>query len=221
MEVALRKKDIEPRFTYGDYLQWNDGERWELIDGMPYAMFPAETRMYAMPPSPSRMHQSISGELLRQISNFLLDKSCEVFAAPFDVRLPKADEPDEQIRDVVQPDIVVVCDQKKLDEKGCRGGPDFVIEILSPASAQHDQVRKLKLYEKRGVREYWIVDPATKRVIVRLLNAKGRFDPPRIYDGAGSLAVATLPGLSIDLGLVFRQARTGTDWHGLTRTGTD
>ncbi|MCX7044711.1 MAG: Uma2 family endonuclease [Candidatus Sumerlaeota bacterium] len=195
MEAALLKEDVEPRYTYGDYVEWTGPDRWELIDGVPYAMSPA----------PMRKHQDISMELSRQISVFLLGKKCRVYAAPFDVRLPDGDEPDEEIRNLAQPDILVVCDKKKLDEKGCCGAPEFVVEILSRSSITHDTVRKVALYEKFGVQEYWIVDPDTRRITIRLLDADGRFGKPQVREGAGQLAVATLPGLSIDLDTVFQR----------------
>ena len=112
MTLALKK--TEQKYTYGDYSCWPDSERWELIHGIAYCMSPA----------PLRIHQKISIELCRQFSNYLVNKPCEVFDAPFDVRLPKADESDEDIETVVQPDILVVCDESKLDERGCRGAPE-------------------------------------------------------------------------------------------------
>ncbi|MBI4778090.1 Uma2 family endonuclease, partial [Candidatus Desantisbacteria bacterium] len=130
MGFEARKK--EERFTYGDYLKWPDDQRWELIDGVAYDMSPA----------PSRKHQKVVGELFAQFHSYLKDKSCEVYVAPFDVRLPEVDEgvaplaADEEIITVVQPDIVVVCDRDKLDDRGGRGAPDIVIEILSPWTAK-------------------------------------------------------------------------------------
>ncbi|MBI4778088.1 Uma2 family endonuclease [Candidatus Desantisbacteria bacterium] len=140
MGFAARKK--EERFTYGDYLKWPDEERWELIDGVAYDMSPA----------PSRRHQEVVGELFRQFATYLLGKSCKVYVAPFDVRLPECDEADEDIITVVQPDIIVVCDRDKLDDKGGRGAPDIVIEILSPWTAKKDLRTKYNLYERHRVR---------------------------------------------------------------------
>lgn len=153
------------RYTYQDYLHWPDEQRWELLYGQAYLMSPA----------PSLTHQTISGELFRQISNHLLDKSCRVFHAPFDVRLPQADEAEEEITTVVQPDILVVCNDHKLDEKGCRGAPDWIIEILSPATAARDQIDKLALYEPHGVAEYWIVHPVDRIVTVYRPEATGGY----------------------------------------------
>jgi Uma2 family endonuclease len=150
-------------------------------------------------------HQIIVVDLVRQISNFLLDKECQVFAAPFDVRLPEADEADEQILTVVQPDISVICDPARLDERGCRGAPDFIIEILSPATAAKDQIQKVALYEKHGVKEYWLVHPGDRLVTVRLLEGASRYGVPKISEAKGLLPVTTLPDLEIDLDAVFRR----------------
>jgi Uma2 family endonuclease len=174
-------------FTYGDYRRWPDEERWELIDGEAFDMSPA----------PSRSHQQWAGEIFRQIADFLDDKPCEVYIAPFDVRLPKGDEPDDQIKTVVQPDIVVVCDPAKLDEAGCRGAPDWVIEVLSPGTARKDQVRKKNLYERHGVREYWLVHPID-HILTRYWLEAGRYAGPVIEETSGTTAVRALPGLAID-----------------------
>ncbi|MBU0568165.1 Uma2 family endonuclease [bacterium] len=188
------RKEVE-RYTYGDYLNWPDEERWELINGEAYDMSPA----------PSRWHQQISIELVRQIANFLSGKKCKAYHAPFDVRLPVADEDDSETMTVVQPDIVVICDPAKLDDRGCRGAPDFVVEILSPFTASKDQTKKLALYERHGVKEYWIIHPTDNLLTVRLLEKDGRYGIPKIYEGMGSLEVATLPGLTIDLDAVFQK----------------
>lgn len=183
------------KYTYGDYRGWPEDERWELIEGMPYSMTPA----------PSRIHQIIVVDLLRQISNFLVDNECQVYVAPFEVRLPEANEADEQIITVVQPDIAIICDAAKLDERGCRGAPDVVIEVLSPATAAKDQIQKTALYEKHGVQEYWTVHPTDRLVTVRLLGTDGRYGMPNIREAKGPLPVITLPGLEIDLDMVFRR----------------
>ncbi|WP_449244746.1 Uma2 family endonuclease [Desulfobacca acetoxidans] len=193
---------IERKYTYGDYLCWPEGERWELIEGIPYNMTPA----------PSTDHQRISGEIFRQISNFLVDQDCQVFVAPFDVRLPEAEEADDEIITVVQPDITVVCVPEKLDARGCRGAPDFIIEILSPSTAAKDQIYKVALYEKHGVREYWLVHPGDRLITVRLLTPGGTYGIPSIYEAKGLLPVHILPGLEIDLTLTFR--RVGTEGAG-------
>ena len=182
---ALREHQ---RYTYADYCTWGDEERWELIDGV----------AYAMSPSPSWKHQEISANLHFQLYSFLKDKPCKVFAAPFDVRL-NADSDDDT---VVQPDIVVICDTAKLDDKGCIGAPDMVIEILSPSTALRDRVLKLRWYLRAGVREYWIVDPDSKTVSVHLLK-NGEYYI-RAYDGDDDgAAVHVLEGCVIDIGDIF------------------
>ncbi len=182
--------------TYADYRQWNGDKRFELIAG----------EVYDMSPAPSRRHQEICIELSRQIANHLVDHSCSVYAAPFDVRLAEAHEADEEATTVVQPDISVICDPQKLDEKGCKGPPDFIAEIISPSTASRDNITKAALYETHGVKEYWIVHPVDKILIVRILDKNGKYAPPAFYDGKGSLALSVLPALAIDLDALFQQS---------------
>ena len=182
-------------FTYGDYITWSDDERWELIDGYAYNMSPA----------PSRRHQQISRELEIAIGVFLAEKPCEIYDAPFDVRLPETDEADEDIFTVVQPDIVVICDEKKLDEKGCRGAPDLIIEILSPATSSKDMKIKLALYERHGVKEYWVVHPTDNIVMVFKLDKTKMYGKPDVYTEADKITTPILKGLEIDLELVFKE----------------
>ena len=189
MALALRKE--EPRYTYADYLTWDDDERWQIIEGVPYLMSPA----------PTWGHQGINMEISRQIATFLKGKPCKVFVAPFDVRLfPKADNSDDTI---VQPDIVVVCDHSKLEKTGCTGAPDMVIEVLSPSTALLDKHKKLQLYRKAGVREYWIVDLDTKTVSVHILK-EGEY-VISTYGETDTAPVHVLDGLSIDLPEVFEE----------------
>lgn len=182
-------------FTYGDYLRWDDGERWELIDGVTYNMTPA----------PSRHHQQISGELFLQFGNQLRNTGCKVYAAPFEVRLPEGDEADEAVRTVVQPDISVICDDSKLDDKGCKGCPDLIVEILSPSTARKDMKEKFLRYERAGLREYWIADPAGKTVTVFSLSDAGLFGRPDVYGEEERIIVGILDNLEIDLQQVFRE----------------
>lgn len=143
------------RYTFADILAWDEGERVEIIDGEAIMMAPA----------PARVHQEISGELFRQFANYLRGKKCKVYAAPFDVRLFEEDgDRPEDVDTVVEPDITIVCDPSKLDERGCKGAPDMVEEILSPTTQRHDRFTKFILYQRAGVREYWIVDPDSKTV---------------------------------------------------------
>ena len=182
------------KFTYGDYLSWTDEERWELIDGEAFNMTPA----------PSRTHQKILLALADIFYKYLEDKSCEVYVAPFDVRLPEADQPEKDITTVVQPDLTVVCDPTKLDDKGCLGTPDLIVEIISPSTAARDYIEKLALYERWLVAEYWIVHPIDKTVMVFQLNAQREYGKPRIYAGADQIPVGLFPDLIVDLKKVFR-----------------
>jgi Uma2 family endonuclease len=173
-------------FTYGDYRRWPDEERWELIDGEAWDMSPA----------PTRPHQQMVVELTTQIHDHLRDKPCEVYSAPFDVRLPRADEADDEVDDVVQPDISVICDATKLDNAGCRGAPDWIIEVLSPRTAVKDQTVKRDLYERNGVREYWLVHP-TDRVLTIYRLVDGAYGKPHVQGLTGETPVGVVDGLAI------------------------
>jgi len=180
------------RYTYKDYIEWSDDERWELIDGIPYLMTPA----------PSPKHQEILGELFRLISNFLVGKTCKPYLAPFDVRLfPNEHRTD---RDLVQPDLTVICDPNKITSYGCEGAPDFIIEILSPSTAKKDKGVKKRLYERAGVKEYWIVDPLHHTIEVYLLNQEGKYNEAEIYGIEDRIQLASIPDLAIDLETVFQ-----------------
>jgi len=183
------------RYTYADYRTWPDDERWELIDGIAWNMSPA----------PGRRHQGMAVEITRQIATFLEGKSCRVYSAPFDVLLPESrEEPEDEVTTVVQPDLSVICDRSKLTEKGCFGAPDLVVEILSPHTSRKDMNEKLSLYERHGVREYWIVDPGNKYVHVYVLSQSGAYPKtPALYLADATLATGVLPGLSINLPKVF------------------
>ena len=184
--MGLPRRDAELH-TYGDYLTWPEDVRYELIDGVAYLMSPA----------PSRVHQEVVGELYGQIRNALQGGPCRAYVAPFDVRLPKRGEQDTSVDTVVQPDVLVVCDPGKLDERGMRGAPDWVIEVLSPATAGHDQTIKLAAYERAGVREVWLVHPTDQVVTVYEQGADG-FGRPAISEMRGELAPRILPAVSID-----------------------
>ncbi|MCL6447287.1 MAG: Uma2 family endonuclease [Armatimonadetes bacterium] len=190
--AVVQKKE---RYTYGDYLNWPEEERWELIDGVPYAMSPA----------PPRRHQEILGELYRQFANYLLDKACKVYLAPFDVRLPEGNEKDTEVKTVVQPDLVVVCDQSRLDERGCKGSPDLVIEVVSPTTLKRDLREKFYLYEKAGIKEYWVVNPVEKNVLVFVLGEDKKYGRHEIYFEDEQVRVKVLAGLTIDLREVFKE----------------
>jgi len=182
----LEQETIEPYFTYGDYVLWQGDERWELIDG----------KAFLMSPSPSRAHQSTLLALARQIADHLEGQPCDVYVAPFDVRFPKEDEPDSGVDTVLQPDLVVVCDPSKLDKAGCRGAPDWVIEILSPSTSIRDRKQKRDVYERHGVREYWVVDPETRTVAIHRL-VEGSFAGVEVRHARGRFGPSLFPDLSI------------------------
>ena len=181
------------RYTFADALAWDDGERAELIDG----------EIYLMAPAPSRPHQKVSGEIFRQLANYLEGKKCEAYSAPFDVRLFEQDgDAPEDVDTVVEPDITVVCDPSRLDDRGCKGAPDMVVEILSPSTRRHDRLVKLNLYQRAGVREYWIVNPQEQTVQVMLLK-NGYLLPVEDYGREDMAKVNVLEDCAIQLDKVF------------------
>lgn len=190
--MALPAEKKENIYTYADYLTWDEDERIELIDGEAVMMAP-----------PSTSHQLISMELSRQLANFLEGKKCLAIPAPFAVRLfEREGDPPASVRTVVEPDISVICDRSKLDAHGCKGAPDMVIEILSPSNRRHDRLVKLDLYQRAGVREYWIVSPEAQTVEVFLLE-DGRFTPRGFYEKTDIAKVHVLEGCFLELCKVF------------------
>ncbi|HEY9071661.1 MAG TPA: Uma2 family endonuclease [Candidatus Ozemobacteraceae bacterium] len=181
------------RYTYADYLTWPDEERWEIVDGEAYAMTPA----------PTPAHQSVVIELGTQFHAFLRGTPCRVFPAPIDLLIPAGDEPDEEVDTVVQPDLIVICDEKKIGEKRIRGAPDLVIEVSSPATSSRDAILKRRRYERAGAREFWLVHPTDRLVTVFRLGIDKTFDKPLYFDAEGRIDVGVLPGLTIDLAQVF------------------
>lgn len=176
-------------YTYADYLTWPEDNPIELIEGV----------VYAMTPAPARIHQKIIVELIRQISNYLLDKPCEVYTAPFDVRLTSSDVMDDEIENVVQPDLAIICDRGKLDSKGCKGSPDLIMEVVSPASISMDYINKLNLYEKYSVKEYWIIHPIDKIIMVYVLEERGKYSRPTVYPMGEEIKMEIFDDLTISL----------------------
>ncbi|GHV75181.1 hypothetical protein AGMMS49942_00020 [Spirochaetia bacterium] len=195
MTAVLKEETV---FTYADVLEWDDDVHAEIIDGEIYMM--AE---------PLTVHQDILRELYVPICNFLKGKPCKAYCAPFGVRPePKWDNSDKTR---VQPDITVICDESKIADRGCHGAPDFIIEILSPSTSQVDLKVKFELYQRIGVREYWIVDPKLRRVYVHLLS-NGAYTTTT-YDDTGTVGVKVLPGCIINLKEVFPDSPTGASLH--------
>ena len=182
-------------YTFADVLTWDEGERIEIISGEAYMMA-----------TPSRLHQEISMELARQLANFLEGKQCRVYPAPFGVRLFERDgDRPEDVDTMVEPDISVVCDRNKLDQYGCKGAPDLIVEILSPSTQRYDQLVKLNLYQRAGVREYWIVDPENETVRVLIRCGDGTLRTHEVYQREDVARVNVLEGCFIELSKVFSE----------------
>ena len=180
------------RYTFADVLTWDEHERAEIIDGN-----------VIMLATPSTDHQLISGEIFAQIHAYLKGKSCKVIQAPFAVRLFEQDgNSPADVDTVVEPDITVVCDRDKLDGKGCKGTPDMVVEVLSPSTQRHDRLTKFSLYQRAGVREYWIVDPAIQTVQSFVLE-DGRYSVKEFGTAGDKMKVNVLEDCVIDLSEVF------------------
>ncbi len=173
------------QYTYQDYLKWDDGERWELIGGVPYNMSHA----------PSLVHQDISMNLSRILSTKLLGKPCRPYAAPTDVVLSDSD--------VVQPDLLVVCDRNKMKEHRVIGAPDLVIEITNAASSKRDRWDKKTLYEKFGVKEYLLVDQDGKYVEQYLLDQEGHYTKGTAYSGVDVIPLQSLEAIELPLTEIF------------------
>jgi Uma2 family endonuclease len=183
----MRQRDMEYH-TYADYLTWSATYGNELIDGIAYV---------GEPPAPSRVHQEVVVELSRQVTNSLQGKRGRAYVAPFDVRLPKHGGADDQIDTVVQPDVLIVSDPHKLDDRGMRGAPDWIAEVLSPSTASYDRTTKLSAYERAGVPEVWLIDPAVRTVTIYQI-AAGKYAQPVVRELRGQTAITAVPGVSID-----------------------
>jgi Uma2 family endonuclease len=181
------------KYTYADYLTWSEEERWEIINGIPY-----------LQAAPTWQYQAVLLELARQFANYLQDKSCRVFTAPFDLRIPEANEKDEETTNVVQPDIIIICDNSGLKKTGYYGVPELIIEVVSPSTGQKDKIEKFNLYEKAGVKEYWIVEPDEKVVMVFTLE-EGRYGRPQMYSEEDKVKVSIFDNLVIELKPVFER----------------
>lgn len=191
---TVEEPDPSLSYTYADYLKWKFEEQVELIRG----------KIFKMSPAPNTAHQEISRKLFLPIGNFLEKKSCKVFSAPFDVRLPaKNKTKDSEITTVVQPDICVICDQSKIDERGCIGAPDLIIEILSPGNSAKEIRLKYELYEKAGVKEYWVVYPVEQNIAVLILNENNKYNGAKIYAGDDRIKSTAVKGLIINLNDIF------------------
>ena len=186
LKVGEAVLDYDKRYTYSDYLTWDDDIRWELIDGVPYLMS-----------GPNRQHQQLSGNIFLQLATQLKGKTCEVYYSPLDVRLNY----DTLDNTVVQPDLLIVCDHSKLNKAGCIGAPDVLIEILSPSTSRYDRTLKFNTYLKACVREYWILDPETRTLAVHLL--KDNEYITRAYSEEETVPLHAIEGCIVNLAEVF------------------
>ena len=193
---VVNEPDIEyGRYSYADYLTWEMDEMVELIKGKIFKRDIA---------APALNHQRISMRLSVQLFNFLKGKTCQVFHAPFDVRLPVKSRKNQDIDTVVQPDICVVCDPDKLDAAGCIGAPDLVVEILSPGNNKRELKNKFEVYEEAGVKEYWVIHPNEQTLLIYSL-IDGKYQASRFFVPEDEITSACLPGFSLDLEDVFGQ----------------
>jgi len=183
MGYALRD---QCHYTYADYYSWPEDVRYELVDGTAFMMAPA----------PSVDHQSLAFEVAVQLRTALEGHPCRVLMSPVDVLLAKADEADDVVTTVVQPDVLVVCDAHKVTPRGIRGAPDWVLEVISPASASHDQIVKLAAYERAGVREYWLAHPVDRVLTIYRFDGAA-YGRPQIVPLTGETPVGVLPGVTI------------------------
>jgi len=184
--------DISKTYTYADYLKWTFDERLELIKG----------KIFKMSPAPGSVHQRLSQRINFKLSLYLTGKPCEVFVAPFDVRLPRKSQNDKDILTVVQPDICVICDAAKVDEKGCLGAPDLIVEILSPGNNKKELKNKYEVYEEASVLEYWIIHP-TEKTFFKYILTDGRFQSSRMLTIGDEVTTGILPRFVLNLEELF------------------
>ncbi|MFN4082862.1 MAG: Uma2 family endonuclease [Bacteroidia bacterium] len=197
MEAKEPTIDYGKTYTYADYLKITIEERFEIIKG----------KLFKMSPAPTRRHQGVSGVLFNELFNFIkrencTKKGCKVYDAPFDVRLAKRNAKDEEITTVVQPDICVICDETKLDDAGCIGAPDIVVEILSKSNNRKELANKFEVYEENGVLEYWIVHPEEKTITIYELT-NGKFIAGRMLTEGDIAKSKVLPGFELNIEEMF------------------
>ena len=195
----ISQLDLNKQYTYADYLTWQFSERVELIKGW----------IHKMTPAPLRKHQRVSADLTYLFMDYIKKnkKECQIFDAPFDVRLLKNKGKNGEVNTVVQPDICIICDKSKLDRRGCLGAPDLIVEILSASTSKKDYHEKYNLYQENGVKEYWIVSPSEESVEVFLLK-DGKYYSEEIYtqiDGFEKVQVGIFPDLKLKLCEIFEE----------------
>lgn len=185
--------DLTKTYSYADYLQWTFEERLELIKG----------KIFKMTPAPASIHQRISWVLSGELYSFLKGKNCQAYTAPFDVRLSrKGEKDDNKVFTVVQPDICVICDDAKVDARGCTGPPDIVVEILSPGNNQKELRNKYEIYQESGVKEYWIISPQDESFLKYIL-VGGQYQSSRPMTIGDTVTTEVLPGFELSLDTIF------------------
>ena len=184
--------DASLTYSYAHYLNWLFDDRVELIKGKIFKMC-----------APSPHHQQISVHLASLIFNFLKGKPCKIYTAPFDVRFPKESKADKEIYTVLQPDICVICNLSKIDNRGCIGAPDIVVEILSPGNNKTELLNKYSIYEEFGVKEYWIISPSEKTFLKYTLDIDGKYQPSKLLTLSEQVYTNILPGFVLNLDEVF------------------
>lgn len=189
----ISQLDVNKKYNYAEYLTWRFKVAVELIKG----------KLFILSPAPASRHQKIARNLVGKLLPFFDDHQCNMFFAPFDVRLVKNKASDNEISTVVQPDICVICDESKIDERGCLGAPDLIVEILSPYTAKKDLTEKYNLYEENGVQEYWVVFPDTNAINQYFLkDGEYHFIDP-LFLGQ-TITSTAFPQLSIELKDIFK-----------------
>ena len=194
MITSIDQLDLTKKYTYADYLTWQFDDMVELVKGF----------IYKMSPAPTSKHQRISKNNTGELYNFLKNKKCEFFNAPFDVRLIK-NKNNKEITTVVQPDICIICDLEKIDELGCVGSPDLIVEIVSKSTKKRDYREKYDLYEENGVLEYWIVDPDAKSVDVFVLENEKYVQKGVFYNKNENIPCFLLPDFKINWNDIFTE----------------
>ena len=187
--------DNQRKLTYEEYLALGDEARYEVIDG----------QIFNMSPAPSTKHQAIQRELLTEFNIYLRGKKCRVFGSPLDVCFSEKDNDIKNIKEWVEPDLVIVCDPSKIQEKRIVGPPDLVVEILSKSTVKKDKLVKFNRYQKAGVKEYWIVDPSNETVDIYLLK-NSVFQHQGIFFRDDQVPVHLFENFTIDLGSIFQNA---------------
>ena len=195
--MQLADLDLNKVYTYADYYKWKFEERVELIKGY----------IFKMSPAPNRLHQEIAGKLHLKLGVFLSRNPCKVYMAPFDVRLPRKSKEDKDIITVLQPDLCVICDPSKLDQRGCIGAPDIVVEVLSPSNNKKELKNKYEAYEEAGVKEYWVVLPYEKTMLIYTL-VNDKFSPSGLMASGDIVTSSVLPGFTLDLAELFEEYET-------------